>query len=140
MKVAIVYDSSTGKTKAAAEQMGEATRAAGHDCTVESVNNAETAAVTAADAICVGSWTKGLYVVFQGPTKETLGFINRLGSLGGKRAAVFTTYQLAVGRTLQKMAAPLEAKGASVTGEFKSRGPHAAEGFAAWLDTLEPTA
>ncbi len=32
MKVAIVYDSSTGKTKAAAEQMGEAAKAAGHEC------------------------------------------------------------------------------------------------------------
>ena len=134
--MAFVYDSSTGKTKAAAEQMGEAARTAGHDCTVESIHDADPAQVTAADAICVGSWTKGLFVILQGPTKATLDFINRLGSLSGKRAAVFTTYDLAIGRTLKKMAAPLEAHGASVTGQFKSKGPHAAEGFAAWLETL----
>lgn len=140
MKVSIVYDSSTGKTKAAAEQMGEATRAAGHDCTVDSILDADPAAVTTADVVCVGSWTKGLFIILQGPTQATLDFIDRLGSLDGKRAAVFTTYDLAIGKTLKKMAAPLQAKGAVVTGEFKARGPHAAEGFAAWLKTLEPTA
>ena len=62
-RVAIVYDSSTGTTKAAAEQMGEATRAAGHDCSVDSIHDADPAEVSAADVICVGSWTKGLYVI-----------------------------------------------------------------------------
>ena len=54
MKVAIVFDSSTGKTKAAAEQMGEAARAAGHECTVDSIHDADPAQVAnmgGADAI-----------------------------------------------------------------------------------------
>ena len=137
MKVAIVYDSSTGKTKAAAQQMGEAARAAGHECSVKSIHDADPAEVTEADAVCVGSWCKGLFVIFQGPTAATMGFIERLGHLDGKPAAVFTTYDLAVGKTLQKMATPLEARGATVTGKFKSKGPHAAGGFAAWLRTLD---
>ena len=137
MKVAIVYDSSTGKTKAAAEQMGEAVRAAGHDCSVESIQDADPAQVTTADAVCVGSWTKGLFVIRQHPTPATMSFIERLGSLDGKPAAVFTTYDLAVGKTLKKMAAPLEARGARVTGEFKSKGPRAASDFAAWLQALD---
>ncbi len=140
MKVSIVYDSSTGKTKAAAEQMGEATRAAGHDCRVESIQDADPAQVTAADAICIGSWTKGLFVILQGPTKASLAFIDRLGSLSGKKAAVFTTYDLAIGKTLKKLATRIEAHGAVVTGEFKSRGPQAAADFGTWLETLEPTA
>ena len=137
MKVAIVFDSSTGKTKAAAEQMGEAARAAGHECTVESIHDADPAQVAAADAVCVGSWCKGLFVILQKPTPATMNFIERLGPLDGKPAAVFTTYDIAVGKTLQKMATPLEARGAKVTGEFKSKGPPAAGGFAAWLQTLE---
>ena len=136
MKVAIVYDSSTGKTKAAAEQMAETARAAGHECSVDSVQTADPAEVTAADAICVGSWTKGLFIILQNPTPGTLDFIGRLGPLDGKPAAVFATYDLALGKTLQKIAAPLEAKGARVTGMFKSKGPKAAEGFGAWLQTL----
>jgi len=137
MRVAIVYDSSTGKTKAAAEQMGEAARAAGHECSVESIQDADPAEVTAADAVCVGSWTKGLYVIRQSPTAATMSFIEQLGPLDGKPAAVFTTYAIAIGKTLRKMAAPLEARGAKVTGEFKSKGPHAANGFDAWLRTLD---
>ena len=137
MKLAIVYDSSTGKTKAAAEQMGESARAAGHECSVESVLDADPAQVTAADAVCVGSWTKGLFIIRQSPTQATLDFIERLGALEGKPAAVFATYDLAIGKTLQKMAAPLAAQGAKVTGEFKSKGPRAAEGFGAWLQTLD---
>jgi len=120
MRVAIVYDSKTGTTKAAAEQMGEVTRAAGHECSVESIEDADPAEVSGADVICVGSWTKGLYVVFQGPTQATIDFIERLEALDGKQAAVFTTYAIAVGKTLEKMASPLEARGANVSGRFKS--------------------
>ena len=43
---------------------------------------------------------------------------------------------VAIGKTLKKMAAPLAARGAKVTGEFKSKGPNAAPGFDAWLRTL----
>lgn len=136
MRIAIVYDSSTGKTKAAAEQMGEAARAAGHECSVESIHDADPAQVTAADAVCVGSWTKGLYVILQSPTPATTSFVERLGPLDGKPAAVFATYAIAIGKTLKKMATPLEARGAKVTGEFKSKGPHAAGEFDAWLRTL----
>lgn len=137
VRIAIVYDSSTGKTKAAAEQMGETARAAGHECSVESIHDADPAEVTTADAVCVGSWTKGLFVIRQSPTPATMGFIDRLGPLDGKPAAVFTTYDLAIGRTLKKMAAPLAARGATVTGEFKSKGPRAAGEFDAWVRTLD---
>ncbi len=137
MQVAIVYDSSTGTTKAAAEQMGEVTRAAGHECTVDSIHDVDPAAVAAADAICVGSWTKGLYVIRQGPTQATIDFIERLEPLDGKQVAVFTTYAIAAGKTLEKMARPLEARGATVTGRFKSKGPSAAADFAAWVRRLD---
>ena len=137
MRVAIVYDSSTGTTKAAAEQMGEATRAAGNECRVESIHDADPAEVSAADVICVGSWTKGLYVIRQGPTQATIDFIERLGPLDGKQVAVFTTYAIAVGKTLTKMASALEARGADVTGRFKSKGPSAALDFATWLRSLD---
>jgi len=137
MRVAIVYDSATGRTKAAAEQMGEATRAAGHECSVDSIHDVDPSVVSAADAICVGSWTKGLYVIRQGPTQATIDFIERLEPLGGKQVAVFTTYAIAVGKTLEKMASSLEARGANVTGRFKSKGPSAATDYATWIRHLD---
>ncbi len=137
MRVAIVYDSSTGTTKAVAEQMGELTRDAGHNCSVASIHDADPADVAAADAICVGSWTKGLYVIRQSPTDATVDFIGRLGRLDGTPTAVFTTYAIAVGKTLRKMATALEAHGAKVTGRFQSKGPQADDGFRTWLRSID---
>ena len=136
MNVAIVFDSETGTTKAAAEAMADITRAAGHDCTVGSVQDADPATVSAADAICVGSWCKGLFFVAQHATEATMAFIDTLGNLDGKPAAVFCTYKTAAGRMLPKMAARLRSRGADVTGSFKSRGPKAAPGFDQWITNL----
>ncbi len=136
MKVAIVFDSSTGRTRGAAEEMARVARSAGHDCTVRSVQDADPAEVSAAEALCVGSWCQGLLVVSQHATKATMDFIDSLGELGGKPAAVFCTYKTAAGGMLPKMAARLESRGADVTGSFKSRGPHAAEGFQSWVERL----
>ena len=136
MRVAIVFDSETGTTKAAAEAMAQLVRAAGHECTVGSVQDADPAAVSAADALCVGSWCKGLFVVFQHATEATIDFIDNLDALDGKPVAVFCTYKTAVGGMLSKMAARLESRGAKVTGSFKSRGPFAAAGFGDWIKSL----
>ena len=136
MNLAIVYDSSTGNTKAAAEQMAETVRSAGHDCTVASIQQADPAEVTAADAICIGSWTKGLYIILQGPTPATLDFIGKLGRLDGKPAAVFTTYVLSGKKALAKLTAAMSAKGSNVTGQFASKGSHAAPDFGTWVEGL----
>jgi flavodoxin len=136
MNVAIVFDSKTGTTKAAAEAMAELIRQAGHQCTVGSVQDADPASVSAADAVCIGSWCKGVYVVLQHATKATMDFVDRLDGFDGTPAAVFCTYKLAVGGMLDEMAARLESRGANVTGSFKSRGPFAAEGFGDWVKSL----
>jgi flavodoxin len=136
MEVAIVYDSETGTTKAAAEAMSELVREAGHGCIVSSVQDADPATVSAADAVCVGSWCKGLFFVGQRATEATMDFIDGLGNLDSKPAAVFCTYKTAVGGMLPKMAARLERHGANVTGSFKSRGPFAAKGFGNWVESL----
>ena len=136
MNVAIVFDSQTGTTEAAAEAMAEFVRAAGHDCTVSSVQDSDPAAVSAADAMCVGSWCQGLFFIRQHATPATMDFIDRLGDLDGKPAAVFCTYKTAVGGMLRKMAERLTSRGADVTGSFKSRGPVAGEGFDNWVASL----
>lgn len=136
MNVVIVFDSKTGTTKAAAEAMAELVRAAGHQCTVSSVQDTDPAIVSAADAICVGSWCKGLFFVLQHATKATTDFIDGLPSLDGKPAAVFCTYKTAVGGMLSKMAVRLRNRGADVTGMFRSRGPVASAGFGEWVASL----
>lgn len=137
MHVAIVYDSETGTTQKAAQAMGGLVRAAGHECTVASVQTSDPKAMGAVDAICVGSWCKGLFFFRQHATEATMDFIDGLDGVEGKPAAVFCTYKTAVGGMLPKMADRLASRGAVVTGSFKSRGPVAGEGFDGWIHSLE---
>ena len=123
MNIAIVYDSSTGKTAKAAETMGQMLEKHGHQCMVEDIKDADPTEVMKADLICLGTWVKGLFVIRQHPTEGSMGFINRLQELEGKQVVLFCTYLLAAGSTLRQMADPIEAKGAVVVGQFKYRGP-----------------
>jgi len=95
MIVNIVHDSRTGNTEAAAQQIAGAFRAAGlDDVRTTGLREADAAAVAAADWICIGSWTQGLFVVAQHPTAATLDFIAALPDLSGKSALVFCSYAL----------------------------------------------
>lgn len=129
MRVAIAYDSLRGTTKAAALAMGRRFVDEGNQCTVRSLVEAHPAEVGAADLICIGSWTRGLFVAGQHPTPAALSFIDQLGDLSGKRCVAFCTYKLATGPTLDKMASRLRAKGADVVAEFEFRGPHPTHAF-----------
>jgi len=135
MRVTIVYDSRSGTTKAAAEKMAELATGKGHECSAVSVEVADPGEVSGADAVCVGSWTEGLFFILQHATRASMEFIDTL-SLEGKPAAVFCTYKTSPGKMLSKMAEAMKDRGASVTDQFKARGPHVPEGFSAWLDDL----
>ncbi len=135
MRFAIVYDSRTGTTKATAEKMAELVISKGHECDLAPVQAADPVAVSAADAVCVGSWTEGLFFILQHATKATMELLGAL-SLEGKPAAVFCTYKTSAGKMLPKMAAAMTARGAKVTGQFKARGPSVPAGFEAWVDSL----
>lgn len=136
MKVAIVYDSRTGTTKAAAEGMGKLLEEQGHRCTVQPLSQADPAEVSSADLICVGSWTQGLFIMMQHPTADSLRFIYSLGDLNGKKAVAFCTYKLATGSLLYDLSEALTAKGAEVVGEFRFRGGSPNAEFASFARTI----
>ena len=136
MKVAIVCDSRTGTTRDAATAMGRVFEDQGYECSVHSVADADPKQTFEADLICIGSWTQGLFLFLQHPTKASMQFIDRLGDLHGKKAVVFCTYKLATGSLLPKMAAALEAQGAQVVAQFKSRGAKPADTFRIFVATM----
>ena len=136
MNIAIVYDSSTGTTARAAEAMGTVLAAQGHECLIQSVNEADPAEVVQAEVICIGSWVQGLFIIRQHPTGATMRFINQLTDLSGKKAVVFCTYKLAAGSTLRQMSDALAGKGAHVIGQFKYRGPEPNKQFVALAASL----
>jgi flavodoxin len=137
MKVAIVFDTRTGITAAAAERIAEVVRAAGHECSVENVSRADPTAVARAGAVVVGCWTQGWFVIRQHPSDGALAFIDKL-SLGGRPVAVFATYKLAVGSTVTQLARAVEAAGGQVTGMYHVKGPRVPAGFEGWVDSLGP--
>ena len=136
MNIAIVYDTRTGITAAAAEKMAEEVRGAGHQCSAESVSNADPGLVARADAIAIGCWTKGYFILMQHPSDGALRFVEKL-TLNGRPVAVFATYKLAVGSTLTQLARAVEASGGKVTGMYKVKGPKVPDGFGAWVASLE---
>lgn len=136
MNVAIVYDSNTGTTARAAEQMGRTLEGNGHQVEVQSVSSADPADVSQADLICVGGWVKGLFIIRQHPSLGAMQFIEGLGHLSGTKAVAFCTYKLATGSTLSKMTKALESKGAQVVGQFKYRGPEPSDSFASFASSL----
>jgi len=135
MRVAIVYDTSSGTTAGAAEKMAEVVRAAGHECTVANVSNA-TSALSGSRAAVLGAWTKGWFIIRQHPSEPMMRFLED-ATLTGKPVAVFATYRLAIGSTLRHMANAAESAGGKVTGMYKVKGPNVPEGFEAWVASLD---
>ena len=136
MNIAIVYESSTGTTAKAAKAMGKIMEENGHQCRVQSVLDADPAKVSEADLICIGCWVKGLFIILQHPSEESMKFIEKLGNLAGKKAVVFCTYKLAAGPTLPRMSKALQGKGAQVVGRFKYRGPEPNSKFLSFASSL----
>lgn len=136
MKIAIVHDSRTGTTAAAAKVMAGIFERKGHECTVGPLSEADPSKVSEADLVCVGSWTQGLFIILQHPTRATMEFISRLGDLHGKKAVVFCTYKLATGPLLPRMASAMAARGATVVGQFRFRGATPHEGFVSFASSL----
>lgn len=136
MKLAIVYETHGGTTAAAAAKMAEVVRLAGHECTVESIADADPKRVSGAQAVVLGCWTKGYYVVGQHPSAGILDFIDGM-SLNGRPTAVFATYKVALGSTLRQLADRVESAGGKVTGMYRVKGDRVPEGFEAWVTSLD---
>ena len=136
MNIAIVYDTRTGTTARAAQEMGKVLEDLDHQCQVQYIGQAKPADVSKADLICVGSWVQGLFIIGQHPTEGTMEFIERLENIAGKQTIVFCTYKLASGSTLRQMANALEGKGAKILGQFKFRGPEPNNKFSSFARSL----
>ena len=117
MNVVVVYESLTGNTRRAAELIGGAANARGAEVVVQALTAQPVAtldleAIAHADVVFVGTWVDGLVLFGQRPGRASK--LRALPVLDGKRVAAFCTYAINPGRTIDKLAAILEAKGATV--------------------------
>lgn len=134
MNVVVVYESLTGNTKRAAELMGEALAERGANATVCPITAIDFQALAHADLVIVGGWVDGIFVVGQRPGRA--GRLEAFPPIDGKRCAVYCTYALNPGKTLEKMTAIMEGRGAEVLGGMAIRRNRLAEGAREFVDRV----
>ncbi len=115
MKAAILVESLTGNTWRAAELLaGKLSQERWSITGLTRMRQPDHAAIQAADVVLIGTWVHGLFVV--GQTPWALSAIASLPSMRDKRAAVFCTFALNPGTSLQKMSRAASTLGADVIG------------------------
>jgi len=115
VKAALLVESLTGNTWKAAELIGANLQQEGWTITgLSKVRQPDLASVQDADIVLVGTWTHGFFVVGQAPWAAAA--ISNLPTMRGKRAAVFQTYALDAGKSLDKLTRAVGATGADVIG------------------------
>ena len=119
MRAVVIYESLTGNTAQAAELIGENLVAEGVSATVFPTTDIDFQALADADLVIVGSWTDGLFFFAQKPARS--GRLSQLPLLTGKRCAVFCTFALDPGKTLDKLSDLMRERGADVLGGMTIR-------------------
>jgi hypothetical protein len=119
VRALVIYESLTGNTRRAAELIGAEFVRNGWEATVCSDVRVELEALSHADVVVVGSWVDGIFVIAQRPGRA--GRLRALPYMRGKRAAVYCTYALNTGKTIEKMTSIVEGRGASVLGGMAIR-------------------
>ena len=115
MKAAILVESLTGNTWKAGELIADGLAQEGWSITgMSAVRSPDHSAIQDADTVIVGTWVHGLFVVGQAPW--ALDRLRALPAMAGKRAAVFCTFALNPGKSLDTMVSAVEARGADVVG------------------------
>ena len=114
MEAIVVYESLTGNTAKAGRAIAEGLRANGIPAVACPITAIDYQALSRADLVVVGSWVDGLIFVGQRPGR--VGRITSMPALAGKRAVVYLTYAIDAGRSLEKLAAAVEFRGAEVLG------------------------
>lgn len=115
MKAAILVESLTGNTWKAGEFIANNLAQEGWSITgLSPVRRPDHSAIQAADLVLVGTWVHGLFVVGQAPWAVSA--LAKLPAMRNKKAAVFTTFALNPGRSLDVMTKVIEGRGAEVVG------------------------
>jgi len=136
VKAVIIYNSLTGTTEKAAHRIASELKALRVEATPVPIAEADDAAVADADLVIVGTWTDGVVILGQKPAGKRK--LRNLPSLAGKRAVVYCTYAVDPGKTLEKLVAEVEARGAEVIGGFAVARHDLAADVREFVDRLTP--
>lgn len=134
MKAVVIHESLTGNTEKAAIRIAEGLVRGGYEAVACSTAKVDYQALADADLVVVGSWTDGLFLFGQKPARS--GRLSKLPFMTGKRCAVFCTYAIETGRTLEKLTEIMVDRGADVVGGFAIKRSAIDDGAQEFVDRL----
>lgn len=134
MRAVVIHESLTGNTEKAAHLIVGHLAEAGVEAVACPTTDVDYQALADADLVIVGSWTDGLFLFGQKPARAAR--IAQLPFLTGKKAAVYCTYAIETGRTLEKLEQLVRDRGADVVGGMAIRRNRLDEGSADFVDRL----
>lgn len=116
MRAIVIYESMTGNTRDAGRLIAAELTKAGVPATACPITEVQLQALSEADLVVVGSWTDGLFIVGQRPGR--IGRLVKLPVIDDKKAAVYCTFALNPGKTLDKLAGIVSRRGGDVIGGY----------------------
>ena len=134
MQVVILHESLTGNTERAARFIANAFYDHQIAARVFPVDGYDAEALADADLVVAGSWTDGFFVIGQKPGRRKK--FTQLPDLSGKRAAVFCTFALDPGHTLDKLTKIVAERGADVIGGLAIRRDRLEAGASDFVDRV----
>lgn len=136
MKATVIYESLTGNTQLAGELIAKELTAAGIEAVACPITAVNLQSLSESDLVVVGSWVDGLFLFGQKPGRA--GRLAKLPVIDGKQAAVYCTYALHAGRTLEKLSRLVRMRGGDVVGGFAIKRNAIEDGAAEFVDRLLP--
>jgi len=130
----VIYESLTGNTAKAGQLIAADLTGQGVQAVAFPTTQIDHQALSDADLVIVGSWTDGIFLFGQRPGRS--GRLAKLPVIDGKRAAVYCTYALDPGKTLEKLSTIVEERGGKVVGGVSIRRDNLAHGASDFVDRL----
>jgi flavodoxin len=115
----VIYESLTGHTHLVADRVAAEFERNGIETMVCAATFVDLQWLSQSELVLVGSWVDGLFVIRQRPGRVSR--LHNLPSMANKRCAVFCTFALNPGKTIEKLTAIMEDHGAEVIGGMAIR-------------------
>ncbi len=134
MRAIVIYESLTGNTAEAGQLIADELTRSGVETVASPINEINLQALSEADLVVVGSWTDGLFFFGQRPGR--IGRLAKMPVIDGKKAAVYCTYAVNAGKTLDKLSGIVSRRGGDVIGGVAIKRNNLAGGAVDFVDRL----
>jgi hypothetical protein len=131
----VIYESLTGNTRKAGDRIVRELEGAGVTAASCPITHIDYPALAAADMVIVGTWTDGMVLFGQRPGRGGRIWM-KLPAIDRKRTALYCTYAVAPGKTLEKLETLVAGRGGDVIGGLAIKRSRIEAGAATFVERL----